>query len=345
MSTMKDVADLAQVSTTTVSHVVNNTRYVSNELRQRVLDAMRDLGYHPNSLARSLRRGETKTIALITPDASSPFFAKIARLIEDIGYNNDYSVILCNSDNNLDKELSYVGTMIAKQVDGIVFISAGDSESHLQLLANYGIPVIVVDRDVSASMADVVMIDNEYGGYVATQYLISLGHRRIACITGPSDLTPSAARVHGYRRALAEADIPITPGYIVSGDFQLSGGIAATRTILQAIPPPTALFVCNDMMAIGAISAARSANRRIPQDLSVVGFDDISLAIATYPPLTTIAQPTQEIARIATQTLIERLQGKVQTKPSQTIVLRPKLIVRDSCQAALCIDQYRPLPA
>ncbi len=342
---MKDVADLAQVSTTTVSHVINNTRYVSNELRQRVFVAMRDLGYHPNSLARSLRRGETKTIALITPDASNPFFAEIARLIEDFGYNNDYSVIFCNSDNNIDKQLSYVETMISKQVDGIVFISAGDSEVHLQLLSNFGIPVIVVDRNVPADMADVVMIDNDYGGYEATKYLISLGHRRIACITGPSDITPSAARVHGYRRALKEANIPEVPGYVVSGDFQLSGGITATRRILKITPLPTALFVCNDIMALGAISAARSENRRIPQDLSVVGFDDISLAAATHPPLTTMAQPIHEIARIASQTLIDRLQSKAQITTNQTIILKPKLVIRDSCQVVFCNGNNGPRPA
>ncbi len=332
MATITDVARVAGVSITTVSHVINGTRFVRDELKDRVLNAMRELNYRPNTLARGLRKGQTKTIGLIVPDNSNLFFAEIARFIEDVGYNNGYSVILCNSDNNLEKQRTYIEALVAKHVDGIVFISAGDSGEDLKVLIDAGIPIVVADREVSQTLADVVLVDNEHGGYIATKYLIDLGHQHIACIEGPSDLTPSAQRVLGYRRALSEIGLPIEADYSVSGDFRIPSGEAAMAKLLALPRPPSAVFVCNDMMAIGAIRAARDRGLSIPEAISIVGFDDIPLAPATFPALTTVAQPKMEIARVATELLIQRMQDQTPNVERQCIVLEPELVLRDSCR-------------
>lgn len=331
MATIKDVAKTAEVSISTVSHVINETRFVSDELRERVLNAMEQLNYHPNALARSLRLGETKTIGLIIPDNSNPYFAEIARTIEDIGYKNGYSVILCNSDGNLDKEAAYINMLITKQVDGVILISAGYQQEHLLELREFGIPFVVSDRDISPALADLVLVNNEQGGYDATRYLIGLGHRNIACITGPSDITPSADRVHGYRRALTGAGIYIREDYIVSGDFRYHSGQTAMMKLLQVDELPTAVFVCNDVMAIGALRALRNANLRVPDDISIVGFDDIPLASEITPALTTIAQPILEMATLSADLLISQIQEESARDETRRTVLDTRLIVRDSC--------------
>lgn len=331
MATIKDVAQRADVSITTVSHTINGTRRVSDGLRERVLKAMRELDYRPNVLARSLRVGQTQTIGLVIPDSSNLFFAEMARAIEDIGYQHGYSVILCNSDGNTEKQRRYIQTLVDKQVDGIIFISSGDSGEDLQYLLDNRIEIVVVDRDVPGVQTDIVLVDNELAGYQATRYLIDLGHRRIALILGPSNLTPSAHRADGFRRALLEAGLAPNPQYEVPGDFQIEGGEKAALRLLSLTPHPTAVFVCNDMMAIGVIRATRCLGLRLPEDLSVVGFDDIALARATYPALTTMAQPVSEMARIATGLLLDRLSGLISGEPRQRIMLPAQLIVRDSC--------------
>jgi LacI family transcriptional regulator len=331
MITIKDVARQAEVSITTVSHVINDTRYVSDELRTKVLQAMEDLHYRPNVLARSLRRGETKTIGLIVPDNSNPFFAEVARIIEDVGFQNGYSVILCNSDGNLEKEKAYISVLIAKQVDGVIFIAAGDQREHLHLLGQQAMPVVVADRDVRSPLADVVLVDNEKGGYDAARYLFGQGHRSIACITGPSGLTPSAERVDGYRQALLEADLAVRQELVVAGDFRSESGEHATEKLLHLQPPPTAIFACNDLMAIGALHTLRRAGRQVPGDVSVIGFDDIPLSSVVSPALTTVAQPVSELATLSAQLLISRIQNGGGDNPAKRIVLGARLVIRDSC--------------
>lgn len=330
--TINDVARLAGVSTTTVSHIINGTRYVSDELKTRVDKAITELGYRPNSMARGLRRGESKTIGLIVPDNSNPFFAEILRTIENFGYSNGYSVILCNSDSDVKKEISYTELLYAKQVDGIVFITTNNSVEHLQRLTNNGIPFVIIDRDLHLADTDVILVDNFTGGYEATQYLISLGHRCIACIAGPSLLTPSADRVGGYKKALQEAGIEVTPEFIVTGDFQFEGGENGMKQLLSLKKRPTAVFACNDLMALGAMRALREAGLAIPQDMSLIGFDDIALTSVVSPSLTTIAQPIQEIARLSLQLLIDRIHEKMTVNSPKKIVLPTTLVIRESCK-------------
>jgi LacI family transcriptional regulator len=328
--TISDVAEKAGVSTATVSHVINNTRRVEDETREVVLQTMLDLGYQPNSLARSLRSGETKTIGVIVPDVSILFFADISRRIENIGYENGYSVILCNSDNDLAKQRNYIDTLIAKQVDGVIFISAGESNKDLERLANSDIPIVVADRVVPLSLADVVLLDNEDAGYVATRHLIDLGHEKIGCITGPSNVSPSMQRVIGYKRAMQEKKLSILEKYVMPGDFTYSGGSESMAQLISLKNRPSAVFVLNDMMAIGAVSSARRMGYRVPEDISIIGFDDIELARAITPALTTMAQPMQELAEIATNSLIEKMVSSESKLENKEFILKANLVIRES---------------
>ena len=325
---MRDVAERAGVSVTTVSHVINETRPVSDELRQRVLAAIHELGYQPNVLARSLRRGETHTIGMIVPDSANPFFAELARGIEDTSFEHGYNLILCNSDGDLDKELIYADVLTEKQVDGILFVAAGVSIDHIRALQERRIPVVIVDREIPDVSVDQVLTDNARGGWLATRHLLELGHRCIGCITGPSDVTPSAERVTGYRQALSEGGIPVDEVLIVKGDFQYGSGYRAARQILARDDPPTAIFTCNDLMAVGAISAAVEMGRQVPVNLSVVGFDDVRLASFANPPLTTIVQPKYEMGVLATTMLLERMRNH--DIPPRRRLLDTSLLIRQS---------------
>lgn len=327
--TIKDVAKLANVSTTTVSHVINETRYVDPETKARVQAILEELGYQPNILARSLRSGVTKMLGLIVPDASNLFFAEIARKIEDIGFNHGYSVVLCNSDNDPTKQTSYVNTLIERKVDGVIIISSGDTPDDLNRLVANRIPVVVADRDVSLQMGDVVLIDNEKGGYDATAHLVSLGHKRIACISGPNDLTPSRQRVDGYLRCLKENGIKADKGLIEMGRFDFLSGKQSMARLLALEERPSATFVANDMMAIGAMAAAYEAGIAVPEELSIIGFDDIGLASVSTPALTTMAQPIDGLAEEATRLLFARLKKQDQNG-NQRVVLDARLIKRAS---------------
>ena len=328
IATKRDVGERANVSVTTVSHVINETRPVSDELRRRVLTAMDDLGYQPNRLARSLRRGQTHTIGMIIPDSANPFFAEMARGVEDTSFKNGYSVILCNSDGDLNKELLYTNVLVEKRVDGILFIAAGLSTGGILDLQTQNTPLVVVDRDLPDATVDSVLTDNAQGGWLATRHLIDLGHRRIACITGPSDVTPSAERVIGYRQAMAEDGIPVNGALIVRGDFQYESAYRASIRLLRMEDPPTAIFACNDLMAVAVMSAALEQGQQVPGDLSVVGFDDVRLAAFANPPLTTIAQPKYEMGVVAATMLLERLRDL--EAPAHRRVFESSLVTRKS---------------
>jgi LacI family transcriptional regulator len=335
---------MAGVSVTTVSHVINETRPVSDGLRLRVTAAAHELGYRPNLLARGLRCGQTHTLGVIVPDSANSFFAELTRGIEDTAFEVGYNIILCNSDGNLDKELLYANVLTLKQVDGILFVAAGVSAEHIVALRGQDVPVVIVDRELPETAADSVLTDNSHGGWLATRHLLDLGHRRIGCVAGPGDLAPSAARLSGFRRALAEARIPADEGPVAQGDFRYRGGHQAAHRLLSTDSSLTAIFACNDLMAIGAISAAVETGRHVPSDLSVVGFDNVSAAAFSNPTLTTVAQPTHEMGVVAARMLLDRLRNP--STPPQRRVLGTELIVRNSTAptpARLGVDgQDRP---
>jgi len=316
------------VSITTVSHVINKTRAVSDELTERVREAMDELDYQPNLLARGLRKKESTTLGVILPDITNSFFADIARAIEDTSFRHGFSVILCNTDDDVAKEITYTRALSEKQVDGIIFVAAGKSADQVRSLQEQKLPVVVVDRAIEDISADTVAADHAKGGLLATRHLIDLGHKRIACIMGPSILEPAAQRMYGYRKAMQDAGLPVMDEWIVRSNFRYDGGREAAIKLLSLPEPPTAIFASNDMMAIGAIGAAKGLGMMIPDDLSIVGFDDILLSAIFNPGLTTVTQPKYEIGVLATNMLLDRIENP--QIPVRREVLDTDLVVRAS---------------
>jgi LacI family transcriptional regulator len=331
LTTIKDVARLAGVSIASVSHAVNKTRFVSEETKQKIFAAMEELAYKPNSVARSLRIKESHIIGLILPDNTNPYFAEIAWSIEYASRNMGYSVILCNSDGDVTKETSYIDVLIEKQVDGVILVAAGESTANFLKLQERNIPTVMVDRNSPNVNIDSIQIDNEFYGQMATNHLIELGHKNIACITGPRDVTPSFDRVDGFKNALKQHNISLKEDYIVRGDFKPHGGYLAACKLLEMKIPPTAIFACNDLMAFGVIHAASEFGVEVPEKLSIVGFDDIYLSTYSNPPLTTIKQPRLEMGEDAVHFLTLRM--KDHGKLSRKITLNASLVKRASTKA------------
>lgn len=330
MPTIRDVAIHAGVSISTVSHVINHTRFVDPETEERVRTSIQQLGYRPNSLARSLRRGTTNTIALIVPDISNPFFADLARAIEAAGFAEGYNVILCNSAGSAEKEEMYIRMLLSKQMDGFILVSSSSSPERIRILVEAEVPMVVLDRELGDHFpVDKILTDNEQGGYLAGQYFIQLGHRHIGCILGPADIILSADRLAGFRRALSEAGVELPDEAIAFGDFQYEGGQTAMAELLKRGHPLTAVFAANDLMAIGAIHSLHNAHLRVPQDISIIGFDNVLLSAIVSPSLTTIAQPIEEIGQQTISVLLKRI--KQQTHAPTRILLPTVLIERESC--------------
>ncbi len=328
MTTIKDVAKKAGVSVATVSHVINDTRYVSELTKAKVKAAMEELNYQPNAVARSLRRKESMIIGLIIPDNTNPYFAEMAWSIEYASKNQGYSVILCNSDGDVNKESSYLDVLIKNQVDGIIIVAAGKSSVNFQKFLGRKTSIVMVDRDSPNVRTDSIQINNGMYGEIATEHLVALGHQKIACITGPRDVTPSFDRVDGYKKALSNNKIPLKDAYIIRGDFRPHGGYLAGCKLLEMDDPPTAIFACNDLMAYGVMRAAVEKGINCPDDLSVVGFDDIYLSTYINPPLTTIKQPRIEMGEEAVFSLIQRLKNP--DRLARNIILEADLVIRSS---------------
>ena len=265
MATIKDVAALAGISYTTVSHVVNKTRPVSEEVRIKVEAAIQTLDYVPSAVARSLKAKTTATIGLLVPNSLNPYFAELARGIEDYCERNGYCVILCNSDDNPDKQRSYLRVLLEKRIDGLIVASAGGDSGLAQGLKGVRTPMVIVDRGLDGVDADLVRIDHEYGAYLATRHLLELGHRDIATISGPQSTSVAQMRLAGYRRALKEAGVEVSPGRMLESDFTSTGGYNAAAILLEK-SPPSAIFAGNDMIGIGVLRAAAERNVRVPSE-------------------------------------------------------------------------------
>jgi LacI family transcriptional regulator len=328
---MKQVAEKAGVSTTTVSHVINETRVVSKEVRERVLSAIQELHYIPSAVARSLKNDKTHTLGMVVPNSSNPYFAELIQGIEDAAFNLGYSIILCNAYDDPKKQVAYIRVLMEKRIDGLILVSSGFDRELTRLLSNEAIPKLLVDRELPGVAADFVESDHEHAGYLATKYLIDLGHREIACVSGPEDLLSSSARVAGYRRALRDAQITPRAEHLLYADFTSKGGFDAFRELLSMRVRPTAVFSGNDLMAIGGICAANEQGVRVPDELSVIGYDDIALASYCNPPLTTISQPKREIGALTARILIERIING--DAPLRRELLQPVLVVRKSTAA------------
>ena len=330
MITARDVARRAGVSTSTVSHVVNATRPVSPELRDRVLEAMRELGYEPNAVARSLKIKRSHTIGLIISDIANPFFTAVVRGVEDIAQARGYMLIVGNSDEDPGKEEAYLRLLAARRVDGLILAPAGEPHPYLDRLVQDGFPLVFLDRDVAELPVAAVLLDSVVAAESAVRHLIQLGHRRIGMIAGRPRISSTNDRVAGYRNALAAAGLPFDPDLVVSGGSRAEGGAAAAEALLAVSPRPTALFIGNNLMTIGAVGAVLGCGLTIPDDIAVVGFDDFSWADVFRPRLTTVAQPTYELGKLAAELLVRRIElGDIDPPPR--VVLPGELIIRESC--------------
>lgn len=328
MSTIKHVAARAGVSFTTVSHVLNGTRRVSDSARERVERAVAEMGYVPSAVARALKMSETGIIGVLVPNITNPFFAELTRGIEDCCRRTDYSVFLCNSDDDPERQSRYLQTLLERRVDGLLLAAAaGEASALAQRLAATRVPTVVVDRAIPGLAADLVRVDHEAGARLAVQHLLALGHRAIACLSGPSEFAVSRARVAGWREGLAAAGIEAAPGWLLEGDFSAAAGHALARQLL-AQREVTAIFASNDLLAIGALRAAAELGLAVPSALSVIGFDGIDLGGYAYPALTTVGHPIRAMGETAAGLLIERIaEGPAACRE---VVLPAQLLRRES---------------
>jgi LacI family transcriptional regulator len=335
MTTIRDVASKAEVSIATVSRVVNGNRPVQPDIRERVLKAIQELDYRPNYLARGLRQRNTCMIGLIVPDNSNPFYAELARAIEDAGFAAGYSVILCNSDLSEEKQQAYVDVLSSHKVDGVILIGMISTPlKTLERILAEEIPAVLANNDTPLPTLDQVLIESHHGGYLAGQYLLSLNHRHIGCITLFQPYSYVSERIVGFRQALAEGGIELSTESFAMGNGRYESGYEAMQELLQRCPDLTAVFVFNDMMALGAMKALHDQGLRVPEDLSIIGFDNILYSSAFEPALTTIAQPIAAIGQECIARLLERIDQP--EKPPTHVTLPVELIERSSC---------RPLPA
>ncbi len=334
MSTISDVARRAGVSAMTVSRVVNGTGYTRPETRARVEAAIEELGYVPNALARQLRSKRTKSIALVVSDITNPFFTTIARGVEDFFIGHGFSVTYCNTDEDEAEEEQYLLMLVERQVDGILLVPARSSGKSLRFLARHQMPVVVLDRRVAARV-DSVRCDSEAGAHALVEHLVALGHRRIAVLTGRRSVSTSVDRVAGARRALEEAGLSLPDELVFWGRFNLGranqadGHRMAVKMLNAPGERPTAVFCANDFIAFGAIRALRDAGLVVPDDTSVVAFDDLPSEWVWDPFLTVAAQPAYDIGNRAAARLLDHITG-ARRPTGESVVLPFELITRRS---------------
>lgn len=329
MPTVLDVAKLAGVAPITVSRVINRSGYVSEETRKRVEAAVDQLGYVQNSVARSLRSNRTNTIALIVSDITNPFFTSLARGVEDTASDAGYNVFFCNTDELIEEEEKYTQVLLQKQVDGFLLVPAHSSPHSIRLIQKHKIPLVIIDRWVPEVTVDSVRCDSEGGSFQLVRLLLSLGHRNIAMISGPKDVSTSIDRVNGYRKALEEAGLPFNETNVQYGEFIQSSGYELTKRVLALKPRPSAIFGANNFIAIGILKALNDSGIKVPDDISVVGFDDLPERLVVSPFLTVASQPSYEMGCQATRLLLDRLTHILQDEQRQ-IILPTDLIVRCS---------------
>ena len=329
--TIHDVARAAGVSPATVSRVLNTHEGVSADLRERVLDAVRRLGYRPNSQARSLRTRATTVLGVIISDITNPFFTSMVRGAEDAASAAGYSVILANSDENLEKERRYLDVAVAERLAGVVLSPASATRTRIDVLADAGIPVVTIDRRLTTADVDRVTVANRAASRDLILHLAAEGRRRIGFVGGPSAVTTATDRLGGYRAGLKKAGLPYDRSLVVEGDFRIDGGRDATRRLLAAEPRPDALFVANNLMTIGAVDALDEAGIRFPDEIALAGFDDVSWTLGLRSSIISINQPTYDIGSTAIELLIRRIRGE--DFPAKHVVLPATLTTAAASRA------------
>ncbi|HCE2448702.1 TPA: substrate-binding domain-containing protein [Vibrio parahaemolyticus] len=336
MATMKDIAKLAGVSTSTVSHVINKTRFVSEEISERVNNAAKELNYYaPSALARSLKVNRTKTIGMLVTTSTNPFFGEVVKGVERSCYHKGYSLILCNTEGDNERMRQSINTLLQKRVDGLILMCSSLEGERIDVFERYpDIPVVVMDWGPMLFTSDKIQDNSLRGGYLAAKYLIDCGHSEIGCITGPLIKHQAQMRYEGYKRAMNEAGLEFNANWIIESDFECEGGYQAFKKMAERGTLPSSIFVSNDMMAMGVINAANELGIKVPDDLSIIGYDDIHIAKFMSPSLTTIHQPKYRLGQAAVETLVRRLDDK--SNEAQVVQLEPTLVVRNSVKLLNC---------
>lgn len=333
MTTIHDVARRAGVSSATVSHVMNNSRYVAPETRQRVNEAIEALRYRRDGIARSLRRARTATIGVIISDLSNPFFADVVRGIEDRIYAHaqGFNLILCNTQEDSARERLYIDVLQEKRIEGLIIVPTGENIEYLAELMAAGLPIVSADRRLDSLEMDSVVVDGEDGAYRLANHLLASGHRRIAVLRGIAGSAAGNAerRVVGYMRAMAEAGVEIDESLMITCSTTIEQAYHAGLKLIDRPDPPSAVFCVNNMMTLGIIQAITSRGLRCPRDIAVVGFDDFAGAASFSPRLTALVQPSYKLGQEAANILLGRIDGSMTAAPVRRL-LQGHLVVRDS---------------
>jgi DNA-binding LacI/PurR family transcriptional regulator len=318
---------------------------VSEATRRRVTRAIRRLQYRPNALARGLVTRRSHSIGLVIADVVNPFFPPLVRGVEDAAAARGYNVILCDTDEDPARERAVISILLQKQVDGLILCASRTPTSFLKGLADGGVPLVLVNRVLAHRRAAAVVLDGAEGGRRATAHLLSLGHRRIAYLAGPVASFSHRTRLQGYREALVAQRVSFDPALVTGGGVaSIALGREAMAALLALTRPPTGVVAFDDLMAIGALEALRQRGARVPEDVAVVGFDDIDLAAYLDPPLTSVAQPKNEMGKLATNRLLDMVEAAAPPRP-RVITLTPELVIRRSCGAYLAVADTSPLEA
>lgn len=339
--TGRDVAKRAGVSVATVSRVLNKSSKVSPDSRRRVLQAIEALDYQPSRAAQQLRARRGRVLGLIISDIQNPFFTSVVRGIEDVAYQHGYSLVLCNSDENAEKERLYINVMRAEAAAGVILAAVSEDSPHMRSLIDQRIPVVAIDRRLKDQSIDSVCVDNVQAACEAVSTLIDMGHRRIGLIAVPLSITTGRERHAGYLRAFRQRRLKVSRDWIRFADTRETGGYDCAGELLQLDPPVTALFATNSLITLGALRRIHEMGLRIPQDISIIGFDDLPWASLLRPALSNVAQPTYELGRTAAQLLLQRLEDT--QRPPTHVVLKTRLVMRDSvAPPATALDTGAP---
>jgi DNA-binding LacI/PurR family transcriptional regulator len=331
MASMNDVAKRAGVSIATVSRVLNNNNSVKEATRVKILKAIKDLKYQPSRVAKRLRSKSISSnlLGILIPDIQNPFYVDVLRGIEDVAYNNNYAIIMCNFGQDEKKEKLYLEILQSEGIDGLIAAPAREDDPQLKKMLNDGLPVVCVDRGLKDIDVDIVMVNNVEAAYKAVDYLIKTGYKRIAYISGLQTIPSSRLREKGYREALAANDLPFDQTLVKYGDSKHESGIKLCEELLNMPNPPDAIFTGNNLITLGALETIHKKKLAIPKDIAIIGFDDMYWSNSLNPPLTAVRQPAYEIGKRAGELLIQRINDP--KRSCIQMILNAELMVRSSC--------------
>ncbi|MDP5255059.1 MULTISPECIES: HTH-type transcriptional repressor PurR [unclassified Vibrio] len=329
MATIKDVARLAGVSTTTVSHVINKTRFVAEGTQEKVMKAVDELNYAPSAVARSLKCNTTRTIGMLVTQSTNLFFSEVIDGVESYCYRQGYTLILCNTGGIYEKQRDYIRMLAEKRVDGILVMCSDLTDELNDMLDRHkDIPKVIMDWGPENPQVDKIIDNSEEGGYLATKYLIDNGHTQIACLSGHFEKLACKERIVGFRRAMAQANLTVNENWILEGNFECDTAVLAADKIIAMKEKPTAVFCFNDTMALGLISRLQQNGLKVPEDISVIGYDNIELAEYFSPPLTTVHQPKRRVGKNAFEILMARIKNKQNER--RVFEMHPEIVTRQS---------------